>query len=318
MTGDSNLNADDIGSPPRKTMGGRTSLGWSRRTTIHARKKPISTMIAFAANLSVLERALNLQSRIDLMKVTQVARPGGKQPHDKGIGRAADQLGLNRDEVRRLLQIANISPKAQSLAIKLGLDHNQSALIEISEQPTANKQIAKAREIAQRKAEAPSKKRNAAAKSRASTKTSSETSSVSEVIEGPPTAPDGDWEEDEEDEARPELEMDQPTSPTEPLSPDHGDQAATGDDSEAGIPLFWTAVRKIRSSTPHSPSSAKKSNRCSTPVPWSPSVGSLRSRALSIPFRASRSGRRRCRVPDGEPEPQGTVTAPNRNGLGRR
>ena len=115
MTAFSNLNAGDIGAPLRKTMGWTHILAVVQGgTTIHALKKPISTMIAFAVNSSVLEPSLNLQSRIELMKGTQVAYPGGKQPNDKGIGRAADQLGLNRDEVRRLLQIANISPKRRA------------------------------------------------------------------------------------------------------------------------------------------------------------------------------------------------------------
>src|SRR5215831_18098676 len=39
---------------------------------------------------------------LDSAKGGQLAHPGGKQPHDLGISRAAKALGLTRDKVRRL------------------------------------------------------------------------------------------------------------------------------------------------------------------------------------------------------------------------
>lgn len=81
-------------------------------------------------------------------QVVQLAPPGGVQPHDQGIRRAALRLGVSREKLRRWRQIAGLSPEAKAEAKSLGLDDNKAALIEASKDPTAEGQIAKLRERA--------------------------------------------------------------------------------------------------------------------------------------------------------------------------
>jgi ribosomal protein L36 len=109
----------------------------------------------FRADLRVLEQAESLDEWIRLVdektKDGQVAHPGGRQPHDKGVSRAARELNLHRENVRRAETIANICPDAKSKARQQGLDDNQSALLTIAKEPTPEAQITKVDEIATRK-----------------------------------------------------------------------------------------------------------------------------------------------------------------------
>jgi ParB-like nuclease domain len=96
------------------------------------------------AELRELDKAelINEMRKAILQQGGQVAPPGGHQPKNAGIKRAAKALGFTRDEVRRSMRIAEmISPKAKSEARKLGLDDNQDALLEIAKLP-ANAQCA--------------------------------------------------------------------------------------------------------------------------------------------------------------------------------
>jgi ParB-like chromosome segregation protein Spo0J len=81
----------------------------------------------------------------------QVAPPGGHQPQDKGINKAAKVLGLTKEEIRRSRAIAGISPKAKDKVRKLGLDDNQLALLKIAKQPTPETQLRVIEEIVERK-----------------------------------------------------------------------------------------------------------------------------------------------------------------------
>src|SRR5271165_1426853 len=67
----------------------------------------------YRADLTPLQRAEDVAELIGLVlenaKEVQVAPPGGHQPHDRGIKKAAKALGLSREEVRRSLDIAAIS-----------------------------------------------------------------------------------------------------------------------------------------------------------------------------------------------------------------
>ena len=47
------------------------------------------------------------------------------QPADKGISRAAKELGVNRREVQRSSDIASLSPEAKAVEREVGLDNNQ-------------------------------------------------------------------------------------------------------------------------------------------------------------------------------------------------
>ena len=54
-------------------------------------------------------------------KVSQVATPsGGRQPADEAIRETARQLGLDRDDVRRAIKVASITPEAQQAAHEVG------------------------------------------------------------------------------------------------------------------------------------------------------------------------------------------------------
>jgi len=88
---------------------------------------------------------------LDSAKGGQLAHPGGKQPHDLGISRAAKALGLTRDKVRRLGKIARISEEAKEKAKEEGLDKKQSKLLQIAKETVAKAQLAKIKEIAKRK-----------------------------------------------------------------------------------------------------------------------------------------------------------------------
>jgi ParB-like nuclease domain len=98
----------------------------------------------YRAELRVLERAelINEMRKAILHQGGQVAPPGGHQPKNAGIKRAAKTLGFTREEVRRSMRIAEmISPEAKAETRKLGLDDNQDALLEIAKLP-ANAQCA--------------------------------------------------------------------------------------------------------------------------------------------------------------------------------
>jgi ParB family chromosome partitioning protein len=93
---------------------------------------------AVRAELPALEKAelINQRRQAILHEGGQVAPPGGHQPKNAGIKKAAKALGLNREDVRRSMRIAEmISPEAKSEARKLGLDDNQDALLQIAKLP---------------------------------------------------------------------------------------------------------------------------------------------------------------------------------------
>ena len=78
----------------------------------------------YRAELRVLERAEAIDEMRQLIqqKGGQVAPPGGRQPKDIGIKKAARALGLTREEVRRAKAIAGIIAEAKAQARELGLD----------------------------------------------------------------------------------------------------------------------------------------------------------------------------------------------------
>lgn len=78
--------------------------------------------------------------RAEADKVAHLAPPaGGKQPKDKGIRKAARDLGMKRDAVARHLAVASLSPQAKArkfgrllLALQISAgrrvhDHNSEA-----------------------------------------------------------------------------------------------------------------------------------------------------------------------------------------------
>ena len=109
---------------------------------------------AHRADLTTLQRAEHTVEWDRLVqeraKDGQLARPGGRQPKDRGISKSAKRLGLSREEVRRARSIATITSEAKAKIIELKLDRKQSALLEIGKEDTAADQIAKAEEIVAR------------------------------------------------------------------------------------------------------------------------------------------------------------------------
>jgi hypothetical protein len=103
----------------------------------------------YRAEPRVLERAeyIDEMRQAILQQGGQVAPPGGHQPKNAGIKRAAKSLGFTREKVRRSMRIAQmISPEAKAETRKLGLDDNQDALLEIAKLP-ANAQCAAVKAI---------------------------------------------------------------------------------------------------------------------------------------------------------------------------
>lgn len=66
------------------------------------------------------ERSDQIREWADLVeqkaKVGQLVHPGGKQPTEKGISKAARELGIGRKEVERAVKIASITPEAKEAA----------------------------------------------------------------------------------------------------------------------------------------------------------------------------------------------------------
>jgi hypothetical protein len=80
----------------------------------------------------------------------QLAPRGGRQPNDMGIKKTARALGITREEVRRSMAIAGISPRAKARVCAIGLDDVQQVLLEIARQ-APQEQISKIEEIVERK-----------------------------------------------------------------------------------------------------------------------------------------------------------------------
>jgi ParB-like chromosome segregation protein Spo0J len=111
------------------------------------------------AELTVQERSDHIAEWIKLTeekarKVAQVGPPsGGAQPKERGIRKAAAELGVSRQEAQRANNIANMAPAAKEAAKQAGLDNNQAALTRVAAEPSAELQLARIR-AEQQKAEA--------------------------------------------------------------------------------------------------------------------------------------------------------------------
>jgi hypothetical protein len=81
----------------------------------------------------------------------QLAQPGGRQPHDKGISRTAKQLGKSRDEVRRSKKIAGLSQDAKTTAEDVELNNDEGALLKAAQESTPEGQAKKLHELANSK-----------------------------------------------------------------------------------------------------------------------------------------------------------------------
>lgn len=108
------------------------------------------------AELSDVERSKLIEEWRELTceKVFQLGTPsGGRQQKDIGVRKTSQELGLTPQEVHRAHKIATMAPEAHEVARELGLDSNQSALLEAARQTTAEAQIDALMQRALRKAE---------------------------------------------------------------------------------------------------------------------------------------------------------------------
>jgi hypothetical protein len=140
----------------RHRLEAASSLGWSRIDAFVMEGDETEARIwqlleNIRADLTALERAEDVAELVELVghraKAGRVAHPGGQQPHDRGISQASKTLGFTREEVRRSQAIAGISSEAKAKAKALGLDKNQSALLEVAKEKTPDGQLAKIEEI---------------------------------------------------------------------------------------------------------------------------------------------------------------------------
>ena len=105
----------------------------------------------YRAEPRVLDRAeyIDEMRQAILQEGGQVAPPGGRQPRNAGINKAAKALGFTKEDVRRCKAIAGISAEAKAEARKVGIDDNEHALLEIAKLP-ATAQCAAVKEIVDR------------------------------------------------------------------------------------------------------------------------------------------------------------------------
>jgi ParB-like chromosome segregation protein Spo0J len=103
------------------------------------------------ADLTQLERAEHVTEWVRLVderaKVLHAPTPGGVQPADVGVRKAARELGLDPGTVSRLRKIDGLSPEAKTAAKSVGLDNTFSALLKAAEEPEAEQQVARVFEL---------------------------------------------------------------------------------------------------------------------------------------------------------------------------
>jgi len=81
-------------------------------------------------------------------QVETISRKGGRG-NESGINQAARILGVNKHEAHRSAQVAALAPEAKEAARDLHLDDNQSALLKAAREPSAEKQVARLRGLAE-------------------------------------------------------------------------------------------------------------------------------------------------------------------------
>ena len=161
----------------------------------------------YRAELTALQHAEDLAELSELVQAEeggQVAHPGGNQPHDRGVSRAAKVLGFSRREVGRSLRIASITIEAKAKAIEVGFDKNQSVLLTIAEEEGAEAQLGKIDEMT--KARTSGSKTSPSSKTKANKKASKEAAEASDQDNGsPPTVPESGDQSDSEQQDSDDL-----------------------------------------------------------------------------------------------------------------
>lgn len=99
----------------------------------------------FRDDLTVLQQAEFLKDWLAIIhkKGWQSAKPGGLQPHDKGLSKAAKALKLSRRMVGRLETIGDLSAEIKA-AIKIAkLDDSQKSMLAVAKEETDAEQLRK-------------------------------------------------------------------------------------------------------------------------------------------------------------------------------
>lgn len=98
------------------------------------------------AELTKLERDEQISRWIVLVEQKRVSaqvdhKPQGGRP-EGGISAASRDLGIERKDAARAVQVASLSEEAKDAAREHGLDDNRSALLEAAAKPTVAEQVA--------------------------------------------------------------------------------------------------------------------------------------------------------------------------------
>jgi ParB family chromosome partitioning protein len=108
------------------------------------------------AELTQLQRDKQIAPWIELTnegvdKLAQVEPVSGGRGNKGGVRAAAHELGVERSDANRAIQVASLSNEAQAAAVKHGLDDNRSALLEAARSKASADQVAKIVELATQK-----------------------------------------------------------------------------------------------------------------------------------------------------------------------
>jgi ParB family chromosome partitioning protein len=103
----------------------------------------------FRDDLTVLQKAEFLKDWVRIMRAKggQSAKPGGHQPHDKQLSKAAKALKLSRRLTGRLETIGDLSADVKKAIKAAELDDSQNLMLAIAKEATAQKQIEKVEEL---------------------------------------------------------------------------------------------------------------------------------------------------------------------------
>lgn len=104
------------------------------------------------AELTKLQRAEHIEEWRKLAEERGKLSPSA-HPQEHGVKKTAEALGINPATVRTAEVIAGLSTEAKEAVIEVGIDDNQSKLLEVAKQPP-EQQVAKVYELKDRTASA--------------------------------------------------------------------------------------------------------------------------------------------------------------------
>ena len=107
----------------------------------------------FRDDLTVLQQAEFLKDWLAIThkKGWHSAKPGGLQPHDRGLSKAAKALKLSRRMAGRLETIGGLSADVKEAIKAANLDNSQKAMLAIAKEGTDEKQVKKVEELRRHK-----------------------------------------------------------------------------------------------------------------------------------------------------------------------